>query len=278
MQLRQLTTEELRERELKILTFFHDYCKKYNLKYWLSAGSLIGAVRHQGFIPWDDDIDVAMPREDYMKLITIYPKEGIDGFQLLSPFLQEDCPITFGKLYETHTLKMDNEVEKKYQKYGVDIDIFPWDYSPDSNKRINLFYTMQYFRYKVFLGIVGKYRKEKKVSKTVIKTFFMAICKLLAKLKILNAHSIALSINKKAMKYKEGPYLFSSTMPMGRVVKGIAPKSCFENLILAEFEGNKFYIPSGYDTILKSIYGNYMELPPHDQQKTHHLSNVYEKE
>lgn len=274
---KQLSTAELKERELKLLSFFHDYCETNNLRYWLSAGSLIGAVRHKGFIPWDDDIDIGMPREDYMKLIDNYPREGIDGIRLLTPFTQHDCPITFGKLYDTTTLKMDNEVEEKYQQYGIDIDIFPWDNAPESIQEINSFYKKQYYRFKVFLGIVGKYRKEKSVMKTVVKAIFMTFCKLLAKLHVLDASSISLAINEAAMEYKEGQFLCSSTQPLGRAAKGVASKECFDKLILADFENKKFYIPSGYDEVLRNIYGDYMKLPPKSQQVSHHLSNVYER-
>lgn len=275
---KQLTTEELKERELKILKFFHNYCEENNLTYWLSAGSLIGAVRHKGFIPWDDDIDVGMPRKDYMRLIQIFPKEGIDGLKLLTPFNQKDCPITFGKLYDTKTVKMDDEVEEKYQKYGIDIDIFPWDYAPSTMEQINYFYKKQYYRFKVFLGIVGKYRKEKKLSKTVIKTFFMTGCKLLAKINIINANKIALKMNNAADQFDNGKYWCSSMQPLGRKAKGVATKESFDELLLVDFESEKFFIPKGYDEMLTNIYGDYMKFPPKEQQVTHHLSSVYERD
>jgi phosphorylcholine metabolism protein LicD len=274
---RRLTIEELKERELQILIKFHEFCNKNNLKYWLTAGSLIGAVRHKGFIPWDDDIDVAMPREDYMKLIRIFPQEGLNGIKLLSPYTVSDCPITFGKLYEVDSLKLDREVKKKYWKYGLDIDIFPWDYAPSNENELNKFYRGQYLRFKLFLGIVGKIRKEKNIIKTVIKAIFMGMCKILAVLHILNANKIALSMNKKAMSFPKNNCLCSSMQPSGMKVKGYAKTSCFDELILSNFEDEKFFIPVGYDQILRSSYGNYMEFPPEEKRVTHHLSDVFLK-
>lgn len=275
MKYRQISTKELKEKELEILSFFHEYCAENNLSYYLAAGTLLGAVRHKGFIPWDDDIDVYMIRDDYMRLISIFPKKGINGLKLLTPFTDKHCPITYGKLYDTFSLKFDNEVEKKYQKYGVDIDIFPLDYVPDNISDMNRFYQNQYFSLKVFLGIVGKYRKEKTVIKTICKAIFMTVCKFLALVHILNANKIAIKINESAMRFGKGEYLCSSMLPRGRKARPYAKTQAFQKRLLAIFEGKEFYIPSGYEEYLTNTYGNYMQLPPIDQQVTHHLSNVY---
>ena len=272
---KQLTIEELRERELEVLLKFHDFCCEHNLKYWLSAGSLLGAVRHKGFIPWDDDIDVGMPREDYMKLIELFPSEGIDGIKLLTPFNSLNSPITFGKLYDSHTLKNDCEFEEKYRKYGLDIDIFPWDYAPEDKEELNRFYKKQYLRYKVFLSVVGAYRREEKLSKTIIKAIFMSICKLLATIKIISPEKIAKKMNQKSMNYPKSNCLCSSMQPLGTKAKGYGDINHFSQLVLAPFEEYEFFIPENYDIILKNIYGDYMVLPPEEKRKTHHLSNVF---
>lgn len=272
---KQLTVEELKQMELNTLEFFHDFCALHNLKYWLTAGSLLGAVRHKGFIPWDDDIDVAMPREDYMKLIKIFPKEGLDGRKLLTPYTNAGCPITFGKLYDENSVKKDKEVTEKYWNYGVDIDIFPWDYAPEDLGELNALYRKQYVLFKIFLGIVGLPRKEKSKTKEMMKRIYMGFCKTLSKLKLLNARKIALKINENASKYPKSCCLCSSMQPLGLNVRGYAHTHCFDELILADFENHRFFIPKGYDEVLSNSYGNYMELPPEYARVTHHLSDVY---
>lgn len=275
---RQLTTEELKQKELEILWWFHNYCEENRFHYCLAGGSLIGAIRHKGFIPWDDDIDVYMFRRDYMKLIATFPQEGIAHFKLLTPFTDPGCPITFGKLYDTNSTKYDNEVEKKYQLYGVDIDIYPLDYISSEIKERNAFYRKQYLRFKVFLGIVGQYRQEQTLSKTVLKRIYMTACKIASRMHILNANKIALSINRAAMSCDKSIYVCSSMQPLSGEAKNYAKTISFEERILVPFEDRKIYIPKGYDEYLTNTYGDYMKLPPKDQQVTHHLSNVYMKE
>lgn len=274
---KQLTTEELKKRELEVLKAFHEYCEENHLRYCLYAGTLIGAVRHKGFIPWDDDIDVAMPREDYMRLIESFPKEGVKNYKLLSPYTQQDSPITYGKFYDTKTVKCDGEVAKKYWKYGVDIDIFPWDYVSENEEEMNQFYSKQYLIFKMFLGVVGKYRKEKSAVKTVTKGVYMTVCKALAALRLLNSQKLALLMNQNAMKHEKSKRICSCMLPIAGKVRAYADTDDFSERILADFEGEKFYIPCGYDRILTHIYGDYMKLPPAEKQVTHHLSNVFEK-
>ena len=276
--MKQLSVEEIKNKELEILVFFHEYCEKNKMKYWLTAGSLIGAIRHKGFIPWDDDIDVGMPREDYMRLIEKYPKEGINGLKLLNTINQKDCPITFSKLYDVNTIKKDDEVEEKYQKYGVDIDIFPYDFSPRNHVKFKWVYMHQYIRFKFFLGIVGKYRKERSTMKSILKKIFMFVCKTLAYFHIISADKISIKMNKTAMKYKSGEYLYESMQPSKIFIADYAKSFSFSELILCDFENKKFYIPKGYDEVLRSSYGDYLILPPIEKRTTHHLSHYYSKE
>lgn len=272
---KQLTVNELKKMELDTLEFFHEFCEVNNLKYWLTAGSLLGAVRHKGFIPWDDDIDVAMPREDYMKLIRIFPKEGRNGKKLLTPYTDAKSPITFGKLYDENTVKKDREVKEEYWNYGVDIDIFPWDFAPEKLQELNAFYRKQYFLFKIFLGIVGQPRKEKNKTKECLKRVYMSTCKVLSNMKLLDARKIALKMNENASKCPKSGCLCSSMQPLGLNVRGYAHTSCFDELILADFEDHRFFIPKGYDEVLSNLYGNYMEFPPESARVTHHLSDVY---
>lgn len=274
----EIETSIVKKKELEILKAFHQFCEENNLKYFLGGGTLIGAVRHKGFIPWDDDIDIAMLRDDYMRLIEIFPANGINGCQLLSPYTDMECPITFAKLYDTSTVKKDKEVIKKYWKYGIDIDIFPWDGVPEEKER-KQFFRKQYFDFHIFLAIVGRYRKEKSLGKTIGKGMFMTLCKGLAFLRILNAQKINLKMNELAMQYKvkDSEMICDSVFPDCGGMRKMVTKDAFSQQINLEFEDGIFFGPIGYDEYLTNAYGDYMKLPPKEEQKTHHLSNIYYK-
>ena len=123
----QLSVKEVKKIESDTFRAIKDFCTKNNIQYYLSGGTMLGAIRHNGFIPWDDDIDISMTRDNYMRFIELFPKEGLNGYSLLSPYTKEDCGIVFSKVYDTSTRKVDNELKSKYANYGIDIDLFPID-------------------------------------------------------------------------------------------------------------------------------------------------------
>ena len=274
----RITVQETKKIELNILISIREFCKENGIRYYLTGGSLIGAVRHSGFIPWDDDIDIIMPRKDYMHFIEIFPQEGLNGYKLLSPYTENDCCIVFSKVYDPHTVKMDKEVEKKYWKYGVDVDIFPTDGVPEREKDKQQFFKQQYKDFHIFLALVGGFCFSGNLLKVVAKYIFTMIIKFMGKLGIINANRICLRINDRARQYDvdECQEIAMSIFPhYGK--REITNRDRFLRQVELPFENELFTAPGNYDEFLTSLYGDYMKLPPIDKQKTHHLSDFYRK-
>ena len=122
--MKKLTDKEVKQIELDILEYVHNFCEENGLKYIMNYGTLIGAVRHKGFIPWDDDIDISMPRADYEKLIASFPKNG--RYKILDHRTSKDYFNNFVKVIDTNTKIVDNRNDKTYES-GLFIDIFPMD-------------------------------------------------------------------------------------------------------------------------------------------------------
>ena len=277
--MRQLTVSECKEYELAILKRIKDFCNENNIRYYLCGGTMIGAIRHGGFIPWDDDIDIIMPRPDYRKFISLFPKTGLGNYQLLSPYNDDDCCIVFSKVYDDRTIKHDREVAEKYWKYGVDIDIFPTDGVPKDEDLCNKYFKQQYRDFHLFLALVGGYSFSGSFLKKLIKYNFTYVVKRLGTVGLLDAHRIALRINDRAEQNSidESDKVAISIFPhYGK--HEIVDKEGFLKQIEVEFEDDVFTAPSNYDDYLTSVYGDYMRLPPVDKQVTHHLSNCYLKE
>ena len=131
--MKRISFEEAKRVELDILLHVAKFCDEHGLRYFLAYGTLIGAVRHKGFIPWDDDIDIQMPREDYEKLLELYPKENTDEkYFLLAPEMK-GAHHPYAKIIDTRTVKKELGA-KKNNPLGVDIDVFPLDGQPDGDK------------------------------------------------------------------------------------------------------------------------------------------------
>lgn len=240
--LRPLAHREVQLLEFGILKYLRSICEKFGLRYFLGAGTMIGAVRHKGFIPWDDDIDVFMPNDDYLKLLEVFPKGG--RYQIADWRLQEDYYLTFGKIADTNTLLFHRRYKMQYSLMGIYIDIFPLDGYPDSQEEI-----------------------QKKYQENVLledEWYYYYNFREIQKLK---------DNRREIQNIKYGfPYDESNIIGETNTIKvkqWTSNKELFANTVLAEFEGESFPIPAGYDEHLRSRYGDYMQLPPENERAVH---------
>lgn len=263
------TIQSLRDCELDMLKVFSDVCNKLNLQYFTIGGTLLGAVRHNGFIPWDDDIDVGMFRKDYEKFIS----EG----QALLPrcyFIQThksdpQYKGNYAKLRDSRTTFIETVTKNMKINHGVFIDIFPIDYYPDN--RFNA--KILEFEKKVLTYRIRSDSSFERTTKYSIK----------AKAMILFSHLCYPNV-KKAVETKER---LISRNPKSSLVanycgawdkKEIVPTEWLSEICYFPFEGMLVPCPKCYDKYLRHIYGDYMQLPPVEKRVTHHYTEVIDLE
>ena len=257
-----LSLPEIRERQLKLIEHLQNLCIENNLHYSLCYGSLIGAIRHNGFIPWDDDMDIVMPRPDYEKIIKIINDQKND-FKLLDCRLQKDYYYPFAKLIDTTTLIEEGQ-PRKINGYGIYIDIFPEDGLPNNQLK-----REKYWKKINKLRLISSYVITKKVKKeTVLKSTIRLIFYYLFYFFPKNFFSILL--NKYALKYNfYDSEIVSVTITGHEGRKNEMPRSILENYTYHDFENKKLMIVKDYDYMLSKLFGNYMELPPENQRFSH---------
>ena len=222
---------------VKMLCDFNTICLENNIKYWLAWGTCLGAVRHGGFIPWDDDVDVAMMYDDYKRFEKIF-KEN-DCYALQSYKTDKYYTMTYSKFRDKHSRIKEHGQDNRYKYHGVYIDIFVLRRNPKFLGRV----------YNIFchkLLFWGGTMKSGSLNNTVF-----SILRGLLFITIKFSHAICSIIPNRPLIFELGS---------GDQDK-VHNKKDFSKLILADFEGYQFPIPSGYDHYLTSLYGNYMELP-----------------
>lgn len=258
----------------EILKFLDKFCRENNLKYFLMYGSLIGAVRDKGIIPWDDDIDIMMPRPDYDRLIQICASKDIAPFKLFEKSLVSKYPHPIARMSDQR-YKIDFENEKDYG-IGLFVDIYPLDgVGNDFAKAQQLVRKANKNASLCFLTSRKHFGKDN--TNSAIRMLAKYPAYIFANL-FGNDYFI-----KKAQvfctkySYEQSKYVSGVAQPW-REKKGenknIYKKEWFE-LTEAEFEDRKFFIPKGYDEILKMGYGDYMTPLPEDQRGTHHTYDTY---
>ena len=248
---------------LEILLEFDRICKKNGISYILSAGTLLGAIRHKGFIPWDDDIDIFMLNEEWIKFEKIADKElDKQRFFLRTQFTDRDDNLVFGQIKRNNTVYAKNGRDEFDTHKGIAIDILPFYNSPRSiivfklqNKVCRFFKTMTW----AHMGSISE------------KRFFHRIYyKLLAR--VSNKTSYRLYYKFANMIKKPNKYLSYLCVMRNPYHKGFNQRKFFENICEVEFEGYKFPAPKEYDEYLKYLYGEeYMRLPIPQQRINHHL-------
>lgn len=259
--MKELAIEQSKKIELEILNFFHKFCEENKLTYYLAYGTLLGAVRHKGFIPWDDDIDVYMPRNDYEQLLKTFNKiNNNKDLNLISVYNIQKYYLTFAKLVNTKTFVEQNSID---YKLGLFIDIFPIDNLSDSYQKSYMLYKKVRFIRILKDSKVFKY----KLSKNIFKNFIRKIFKTL--LCFIPTNYLIIKINEISQKYKDN----INSKYIGHLAGGsknvVVEREWFKEKILLDFEEYKFWCPKEYDKVLKINYGNYMELPPEEKRKIH---------
>ncbi len=269
---RKLTIPEIRQIELDILKYFHKFCEENNLTYYLAYGTLLGAVRHKGFIPWDDDIDVHMPRKDLEKLIEIFNKKNTNkDIEILTIYNNPNFYMPLIRLVNKNTIiNRDNIFDIKCD-VSIWLDIFPLDNMSDDYKdALSLNRKAKTFRWlanqKIFKFNINTSFSQK------IKNIFHNIIKFcLRPVSVEYLMKKTDRISKKYMQQEMTKYVGWAA----NFKANIYPSSYFKERVLLEFEGDKFYAPKEYDKILTEYFGNYMDLPPMDARVGHNMEEVY---
>ena len=265
--MKEMTIKEIQEVSLEILKDIHKFCEQNNIYYTLCGGSLIGAIRHHGFIPWDDDIDIAMPRPDYEKFIHTY--QSSNGYKLFSREIEggDSVYIAYTRVCEMERTFVDSsKFPWSEHKTGVWIDVMPLDGAYDDiTKETKRWKKANAIWHK---GLRSRYALMKFSDATGVSKFLKVLfCKLFFKRKYYYLDRL-IQISKECA-YEQTTY-YSDLAIMHYGMREYNPQSYLMNRILVQFEDHQFYIISGYDAWLRNIYGNYMQLPPLSERKKSH--------
>lgn len=266
--MKELTLQEMKAIELNLLKQFHSFCVENNIRYFISHGTLLGAIRYKGFIPWDDDIDVLVPREDYDRLLSVY--QDSQRYRLISYEKNKDYFFPFAKFYDTTTRKVEENLNNGVD-HGLAIDVFPLDHWNDDLEKAKVEVkrqTQSMFR----LGLSKLYKPDSlHPVKRFVKGFAIALCKLRG-----SAYYVEKIMGEANKPEQKGSRYMGSKAWNVYGQRDIMPAEVFAEAIELEFEGEKFFAPVGYDAFLTSLYGDYMPEPPIEKQKTHHTFKAYQ--
>lgn len=245
---------------------FNRVCQKYNLRYFLAYGSLLGAVRHNGFIPWDDDMDVFMLRADYNVLLS-HPEEFQHPYFLQTPYTDPGYFFSYAKLRNSNTSCITTQFRYQKINWGQNFDIFPLD-------NFKLEGGEEYFSKLAVLGTdISNYMRSSNPKPSSEEER-----KRIESYSGRDPMSIYEEIQNMAQQYngEETGLLAVTSAYLYGFKKGIYHVEDFQEAIPCDFECVKALIPNGFDRILTTVYGDYMQLPPKDKRGLWHSNIIYD--
>lgn len=253
---KDIDIESYKSKLLDIMCDIDAFCRKNDIKYTLYAGTLIGAIRHKGFIPWDDDIDIIMEKDDYLKFLSL-KSEFSDKYNIIAPLEKNELsfPRALKIFDKTSCIK---EIGVPYYE-GPFVDVFFTMGLRYKNRQKNLSYTK---KYRYICRVYEIKTRRMKVSKN---------SRFMNKIALINSKFCSIKrLEKNILKYQN----YENNMDICTTSFGgtyVMKKSFFKNIIECQFEKYKFYIPKEYDEMLKEMYGDYMALPPEEKRVCKHL-------
>lgn len=256
--------QEVQQIELEMMLYLKQLAEENNLKLMLGGGTLLGAIRHKGFIPWDDDVDLMLVRDDYERLIDCIEKDNNSRYKVLTVYNSKTYPHPFAKVVDTKTY-IAQKRELEIRGLGVSTDLFPIDAIPRSKFMVEKLFS--YVMKKTDEIISLRDLNYRKVSGRV--EYWLLTIRV--KLKAILIDQIA-----RVFSFERARYVASTMGRYGK--KEIMKKESMMECVKVMFEGEEFLAPVGYKEYLTKHYGkDYMKMPPKSTQRAQHQMNVYWK-
>ena len=264
MDKKELSVDEIKQRVFDVLCYIDDVCKKNGIVYYLDSGTLLGAVRHKGFIPWDDDVDILVDRADYERFIKAINNDG-DHYRALSMHNTKDYHYLFAKVVDTETELIEEPVS--VEGMGVFVDVFPMDHLPSSDIKRRLFQRKIHL-YRMALTVLRRNEQGDKPNCAIQKVVYLMF-------KHSGWKKVQFKLDSMLAKRKD-----QVTKYKGNVVCSFNPYRDVKTEIYGEpvklqFESREFSAPKKYKEYLTILYGDYMKLPPEDKRVSNHDFKVY---
>lgn len=272
--MRPMTLKEVHQVLYDILVDIHEFCVEHDIKYSLGGGSLLGAIRHNGFIPWDDDIDVQMSRPEYERFIHTYKSER--GYKLFSRELEgcEDVSMAFARVCEMERTYVDPGVDPwKTTTTGLWVDILPIDGAPSDEKMARKKIYWMSWGWRAIKLSRGRLPIPMSKAKGVKRKVRLILKKCISR---LIPSSFVLRYIKMCQEFEfEKSSFLANYTTMQNGFREWQPKSSMDRFVLHQFERGQFYIMEDYNVSLSHLYDNYMELPPIEKRVAHDINSFY---
>lgn len=270
---KKIGLDKLKEIELNLLIQIDEICREQGFRYSLIGGTLLGAVRHQGFIPWDDDIDIAMPRPDYERFLT-YCHDNCPQFLTICNRYEPKYGYLFAKICDANTVMIEKNLNKNDIQLGVYVDIFPLDGLGENQKEaLKIFSRTEFQRELLVASNWKRYFRSKTHAwyyEPIRLGFFLLS-------RFVNFRKQILSIEKRCLRHNFDQSEFCGALCGVYRKREVMPRNVYAEYIELQFEGKNFLALKDYDYYLSHIYGDYMKLPPEEQRVTHHMFEAYFK-
>lgn len=267
--MKKIETEELKNIELDILDYIDEVCRRNNINYSLAFGTLLGAIRHKGFIPWDDDIDIMLIRSEYNKLIDVLKHDNHDYYRVLTP---DDKGYWYGfaKVVDSRTV-LEEKNWPTDERIGVFVDVFPMDFVPENNEE-EIIEKASYYDMKVKYNLTNiAYVHNNKVIKLIKKIVRQrAVRKARAQDEFYWKAKMTDLLNQ----YSDTKNVACAVSPPAKICKA----EYFENYADTLFENKSYRIINNYKDCLTEFFGDYNILPPESERVSNHDFTAYYKD
>lgn len=272
MNIRHLEMQEIQKISLEILKQISQVCEKQGFRYTLAYGTLIGAIRHKGFIPWDDDIDIQMPRPDYEAFIRYMVEHPIEHLKVFNHKYVKEYPLGISRIADMR-YRIDEKVSSAVDM-GIFVDVYPIDGLSDTYEGAKQAYQITDKPRANLLRMINKEENKIKLSQLFSDPrFFISGMKL----RIQGLSHVQQILEDAATTYSFAEKEYCG-IPNWNWIQLVYKRQWYEEFIKAPFEDCEFYISKHYDGILRAEYGEYMQLPPVEKRVYHHGYKAYKRD